>query len=144
MVANENKVKHNKTMFHMISLWHNVSWIQQTTIKMAWWYSSLLWTHILHKNCIINSRPCHDVDTRTIIESHWIKKLFWSSRVHSSKSYMNITCNINLKRQAITWTDADPVHWRIYAALRGDELRSSKYMSTRFMICISNYFHGLM
>ena len=25
-------------------------------------------------------------------------------------------------RQAITWTKADPVQWRIYAALGGDEL----------------------
>ena len=23
-------------------------------------------------------------------------------------------------RQAITWTNADPVYWRIYAVLRGD------------------------
>ena len=26
------------------------------------------------------------------------------------------------RRQAIIWTDDDPVHWRIYAALGGDEL----------------------
>ena len=25
-------------------------------------------------------------------------------------------------RQAIFWTNADPIHWRIYAALGGDEL----------------------
>ena len=25
-------------------------------------------------------------------------------------------------RQAITWTNDDPLHWRIYAALGGDEL----------------------
>ena len=24
--------------------------------------------------------------------------------------------------QAIIWTNADPIHWRIYAALGGDEL----------------------
>ena len=27
------------------------------------------------------------------------------------------------RRQAINWTNDDPVHWRIYAALWGDELR---------------------
>ena len=27
-----------------------------------------------------------------------------------------------VRRQAITWINADPVHWRIYAALGGDEL----------------------
>ena len=26
------------------------------------------------------------------------------------------------RRQAIIWTNADPIHWHIYAALRGDEL----------------------
>ena len=26
-------------------------------------------------------------------------------------------------RQAIIWTNADPIHWRIYASLGGDELR---------------------
>ena len=26
-----------------------------------------------------------------------------------------------IRRQAIIWTTADPVHWRIYAALGGDE-----------------------
>ena len=25
------------------------------------------------------------------------------------------------KRQAIIWTNANPIHWRIYAALAGDE-----------------------
>ena len=25
-------------------------------------------------------------------------------------------------RQAIIWTNADPIHWRIYVALGGDEL----------------------
>ena len=27
-----------------------------------------------------------------------------------------------MRRQAIIWTNADPIHWRIYAALGGDEL----------------------
>ena len=29
------------------------------------------------------------------------------------------------KRQAITWTNAGPVHWRIFATLCGDELRAN-------------------
>ena len=29
------------------------------------------------------------------------------------------------KRQAIIWPDADPIHWRIYAALGGDEIYAS-------------------
>ena len=29
------------------------------------------------------------------------------------------------KRQAIIWTNDDPVHWRINAALGGDELKES-------------------
>ena len=31
-------------------------------------------------------------------------------------------------RQAITWTNAGPVHWRIYAALGGDELMKNLYV----------------
>ena len=27
------------------------------------------------------------------------------------------------RRQAITWNNVDPVHWRIYAALGGDEFK---------------------
>ena len=27
------------------------------------------------------------------------------------------------RRQAIIWTNADPIHWHIYAALGGDELK---------------------
>ena len=28
---------------------------------------------------------------------------------------------VSNRRQAITWTNADPIHWRIYVALGGDE-----------------------
>ena len=34
------------------------------------------------------------------------------------------------RRQAITWTNGDPVHWCIYAALRGDELTQWCHMVT--------------
>ena len=27
------------------------------------------------------------------------------------------------RRQAIIWANADPIHWRIYAALGGDDLK---------------------
>ena len=33
---------------------------------------------------------------------------------------------IQNKRQAIIWTNADRIHWRIYAALEGDELTPGK------------------
>ena len=29
-------------------------------------------------------------------------------------------------RQTIIWTNADPIHWRIYAALGGDDLMVSE------------------
>ena len=29
-------------------------------------------------------------------------------------------------RQAIIWTNADPIHWRIYAALGEDELMNER------------------
>ena len=39
------------------------------------------------------------------------------------------------RRQAIIWTNADPVHWRIHTALEGDELIKT---------WISNYIHYKM
>ena len=33
--------------------------------------------------------------------------------------------NKSEKQQAIIWTNADPIHWRIYEALSGDESISS-------------------
>ena len=44
----------------------------------------------------------------------------------SNRQYVSIGLSNGLapnRRQAITWTNADPVHWSIYAALGGDELR---------------------
>ena len=34
------------------------------------------------------------------------------------------------RRQAIIWSDADPVHWRIYMALGGDELNTQGQIIT--------------
>ena len=58
-------------------------------------------------------------------------------------------------RQAIIWTNADRIHWRIYAALRGDELiadnierskynfaktgPASRYMGPRLLAWINNH-----
>ena len=33
-------------------------------------------------------------------------------------------------RQAIIWTNADPIYWRIYAALGGDELKRFQYIQS--------------
>ena len=43
----------------------------------------------------------------------------------SNYQYSSIGLNNGLspnRRQAIIWTNADPIHWRIYVALGGDEL----------------------
>ena len=37
-------------------------------------------------------------------------------------------------RQAITWTNDDPVHWCIYAALGGDELMSLFSLDIRWHV----------
>ena len=38
-------------------------------------------------------------------------------------------------RQAIIWTNADSIHWRIYATLAGDELSSVAHI-----LCVLQYF----
>ena len=54
----------------------------------------------------------------------WLK-LYWSLFLRVQLTKSSIGSNNGLasnRRQAIIWTNADPVHWRIYAALGGDEL----------------------
>ena len=57
----------------------------------------------------------------------WLK-FHWSLflRVHLTKILHSIGLDNGFalnRRQAIIWTNADPVHWHVYAALGGDELR---------------------
>ena len=39
-------------------------------------------------------------------------------------------------RQGISWTNADPVHWRIYVALGGDELVREVGYFYDFVLCV--------
>ena len=43
------------------------------------------------------------------------------------------------RRQAIVWTNADKIHWRIYAALGGDEL---SYPSDDLSYQLCNFRHA--
>ena len=46
------------------------------------------------------------------------------------------------RRQTIIWTNADPIHWRTYAALRGDELDYNAFMCSRwFLSCRVSLHH---
>ena len=49
----------------------------------------------------------------------------WSSWQYSSTGSDNDLALT--RRQAIIWTNADPIHWRIYAALEGDVLIHSYF-----------------
>ena len=61
----------------------------------------------------------------------WMKRVLFWLKLHRSffvRVQLTVLC-IGLdngsapnRRQAIIWTKADPIYWRIYAALRGDEL----------------------
>ena len=42
------------------------------------------------------------------------------------------------RRQAIIWTSADPIHWRIYAAPGGDEL-SHNWWANGSVICVIHF-----
>ena len=46
------------------------------------------------------------------------------------------------RRQAIIWNNADPIHWRIYAALRRDEL-TAIVMCPLLMIKVCRRWHGV-
>ena len=45
--------------------------------------------------------------------------IFWQYCMRSSSNnwLSSVLHHLAFKRQAITWSNADPVHWRIYAAL---------------------------
>ena len=45
-----------------------------------------------------------------------------SSPINNKPSLVQVMAWRQKRRQAITWTHDGPVHWRIYAALGGDEL----------------------
>ena len=54
----------------------------------------------------------------------WMKRCAFWSKCHWSlfpRVHLTITQH-QFRRQAIIWTNADPIHWRMYAALGGDEL----------------------
>ena len=48
------------------------------------------------------------------------------------------------KRQVITWTNDDPVHWHIYASLDPNELKTNDDQNRRRIIAVpkSNSFAG--
>ena len=67
----------------------------------------------------------------------WMKSfVFWL------KFHQSLFLGVQLKiiqhwfRQAIIWTNADPVHWCLYVALGGDELSEVYYTRDDFITSI--------
>ena len=57
-----------------------------------------------------------------LLKFHW--NLFLRVQLTIVPSIVSDNGLVPNRRQAIIWTNADPVHWRIYVALGGDKLRS--------------------
>ena len=74
----------------------------------------------------------------------WLK-FYWSLflRVQLIGSDNGLVPN---RRQAIIWTNADPIHWRIYAALGGDELKATEtvYIQVYIFILLSTVYFNLL
>ena len=66
-------------------------------------------------------------------EFHW--SLFVRVQLTIIQCWFNYGLLLN-RRQAIIWTNADPVYWRIYAALGADELMW-RWIFKKFRDCIS-------
>ena len=62
------------------------------------------------------------------LKFHW--NLFLRVRLTISQHWFRYGLAPN-RRQTITWINADPVHWRIYAALGGDELNHRLHCSNQ-------------
>ena len=68
--------------------------------------------------------------SKTIFSNAFLRM---KSVVYRSKFHWSIGLDNGLasnRRQAIIWTNANPIHWRIYAALEGDVLKSEHNWST--------------
>ena len=55
----------------------------------------------------------------------WLKfsrKFVPNGPIDNNPTLVKIMALAPNRREAIIWTNADPIHWCIYAALRGDEL----------------------
>ena len=99
----------------------------------AWNYSKNTMTYL--SKCY-NSSPLNKMAaiSQTIFSDAflWMESfIFWSKFHRGSFLRDQLTDNMAALvqgvawRQAITWTNANPVHWRIYAALGGYELKAS-------------------
>ena len=80
----------------------------------------------------------------------WMKSFVFQFKFHwGFFSRVQLTINQN-RWQAITWTNANPGHWRIYAAIGGDELTlvvmylfGEKYVYIYAFSIISQHWIGL-
>ena len=58
----------------------------------------------------------------------WMKRFVLRLIFHGVFLRVQLTINQHyFRRQTIIWTNADPVHWHIYAALGGDELTGLRF-----------------
>ena len=51
---------------------------------------------------------------------------------------------VSYRRQAIIWTNAEPIHWRIYAALEGDESTTMIDFKMNTRIQSTDHRHSIM
>ena len=69
-----------------------------------------------------------------------------SLRVHLTKLRVGLDNGLAPdRRQAIIWTNADPIHWRIYAALGGDKLSHWSIwlrLQTDNIISVQSHWHS--
>ena len=80
----------------------------------------------------------------------WMKSFVFWSKFHWSlfpRVKLTIKPNIGLdnnsapyRRQAIIWTNADPIHWRIYESLGGDEFSRNQHTAVK---CWYIYLSGI-
>ena len=67
---------------------------------------------------------CIFLNEKGIILIQISSKFVSMSSVDNKPALVQIMVLATNRRQAITWTNYDPVQWRMYAALGGDELKN--------------------
>ena len=80
-------------------------------------YSSISTTRDIFLFCFYSN-----MYTRTLLVTRGYAPYTWTGQENDNDSIGSDNGLAPNRRQSITWTNTDPVHWRIYGALGGDEL----------------------
>ena len=112
-----------------------VSYIREWTVPFKCWSHAIApWLSLLTQ--LLQDKMAAISQTIFSDAFSWMKSFVFSLKFHWGL-FLNVQLTITQdwfrlvlnRRQAIIWTNADPINWRMYVALGGDELMCWRYQS---------------